>query len=82
MKKTLLCLLSVLLVAFQTSSQANVSLEGLNTDCGHWMSARQKDSSVALENYSLGFLDGASTGQDREFWRADGRIISREAVYL
>lgn len=81
MKKTVLCLLSVLLVAFQVSTQADVSIEGGYTDCGYWMRARQQNRAIALENYVLGYLDGASVGYDREFWGADGRIISREAVY-
>jgi hypothetical protein len=37
---------------------------------------------VFFEAYVLGYLDGFSMGRHSEFWKADGRLISDEAVYL
>ncbi len=84
MKKTvLLCLVSwILLVAFQTPSRADVSVAGGDLDCGLWMRARQQNKANVFESYVLGFLDGISAGEDREFWRGNGQIISRDSVYL
>ncbi len=82
MKKTVFCLVSVLLVAFQSYAQAQVHIEGALTDCGDWIQARQQNRSVVLESYIIGYLGGFSSGSHREFWSADGRNISREAVYL
>lgn len=82
MKKTVLYLLSFLLVVFQSACQAEVSVQGGYTDCGLWMRARQQNGAGQLESYAMGFLDGFSSGKDREFWAADGRVISRDAVYL
>lgn len=83
MKKTVLCLLSILLIAFQISARgADVFVEGVTVDCGYWTQARQARRAVSLEHYVLGFLDGFSAGREREFWRANGRLISREAAYL
>ena len=51
-------------------------------DCGLWLTARQQHGSEILEQYVVGMLDGLSSGADREFWQADGRAISWDAVYF
>jgi hypothetical protein len=56
-------------------------IEGGTTDCGDWLAARSENRSVAFEHYVIGELNGLSMGTDIEFWRADGRQLSRDAVY-
>ena|SRR6516162_6596792 len=58
-----------------------VHIEGI-VDCGDWLASRQQKTSIALEHYVLGMLNGLAIGADREFWQADGRAISRDAVYF
>jgi hypothetical protein len=35
-----------------------------------------------LEPFLLGFLNGFSLGEDKEIWKADGRMLSRDSVYF
>lgn len=64
-----------------TSPVQAQSFEGMS-DCGDWLQARQNKTSVALEHFALGTLNGIAIGRYTEFWRADGREISRAAVYF
>jgi hypothetical protein len=63
------------------AGQKGIYVEG-QLDCGQWIDARTKGSSMAYENYVIGVLNGLALGHMIEFWRADGRSVSRESVYL
>ena len=52
------------------------------TDCGEWLTSRQRNTSVSLEHYVIGMLNGLTIGTDREFWNADGQTISWYAIYF
>jgi hypothetical protein len=56
-------------------------MEGMS-DCGDWLSSRQEKSAIALQTFAVGMLDGMAVASDKEFWHADGRGISRDAVYF
>jgi len=58
-----------------------VYMEGMS-DCGDWLSSRQEKTSIALQDFAIGMLNGMAVGSDTEFWHADGRGISRDAVYF
>jgi hypothetical protein len=58
-----------------------VHIQG-NIDCGKWLASREQKTSIAFEHYVLGMLNGLTIGADREFWNADGRAISWDAVYF
>lgn len=58
-----------------------VYVEGMS-DCGDWLSSRQNQTSIALQNFVIGMLNGLAMGVDREYWKADGRMISRDAAYF
>jgi hypothetical protein len=51
-------------------------------DCGQWVEVRTKGRSQAFEYYVIGVLNGLTLGHGVEFWQADGRAVSRGAVYL
>lgn len=51
-------------------------------DCGYWLSSRQNKTSIGLEDFAIGMLDGLAKGADKEYWKADGRMISRDAAYF
>src|SRR5262245_26977825 len=57
-----------------------VYIEG-TVDCGDWIKARGEQRASYLEHYLIGLLNGLSLGHEVEFWRADGRMLSRDAVY-
>ena len=57
-----------------------VYIEG-TLDCGMWTKARGEQVATALEQYVLGLLNGLSLGHGIDFWRADGWVLSRDAVY-
>jgi hypothetical protein len=72
-----------------------VLLEGGEIDCGLWAKARKEPppSAVILEGNVIGFLNGLSIGESREFWGyglpqsplPGGRgesSITRDSVYL
>jgi hypothetical protein len=63
------------------AQQAGVWVRG-GIDCGQWAASRSNKSGSFFEAYVLGYLDGFSMGRHSEFWKADGRLISDEAVYL
>jgi hypothetical protein len=58
-----------------------VQIEGLS-DCGDWLASRQQRTAIALQNFAIGMLNGLALGEGKEFWRADGRPLSRDAVYF
>jgi hypothetical protein len=74
-------LLSVEASAAQLFGTKPVYIEG-QSDCGDWLSSRQNRSAIALEDFVLGMLNGLAMGADAEYWRADGRGISRDAAYF
>src|SRR5438874_1411308 len=74
-------LLSAEASAAQLFGTKPVYIEGLS-DCGDWLSSRQNRSASALEHFVLGMLNGMAMGTDAEYWRADGRAISRDAAYF
>jgi hypothetical protein len=85
--RTLLLTLTLTFLLFPTSLTAEtfgnkpVNVEG-GSDCGDWLASRQRKTSIALEHYVLGMLNGLALGTDREFWHADGRAISWDAAYF
>lgn len=62
------------------ATAAGIFVEG-SSDCGNWLDARKTERSAVLEGYTLGYLNGLAIGHVIEFWHADGRGVSREAVY-
>lgn len=59
-----------------------IHVEGGSLDCGQWVTGRAERQSVVLEGFVIGLLNGLALGHAIEFWRADRRPVSREAVYL
>ena len=59
-------LCSVSATTAATLGNRPVHVEGI-IDCGDWLTARDRKTSVALEHYVLGILNGLSIGTDTEF---------------
>lgn len=74
--------LLLMLILATGSAHSQVSIEGSVSDCGQWVAARKTDRAMAFEHYALGILAGMSMATNKEFWRAKGTNVSREAVYL
>src|SRR5262249_51527985 len=80
--KTAKVILVFLMLFASKNTLSQVWIEGGAIDCGQWVSVRKANRSVAFENYVLGMLNGLASGENKEFWRAKGQPVSREAVYL
>ena len=62
------------------SARAVVVIEGV-VDCRDWTEGRADHTSVNLEHYVLGVLNGLALGRGREFWRAGGNKLSPQQAY-
>ena len=62
---------------------AQVYIEG-SVDCGSWVEGRTRETSVVIEAYLIGLINGLTLGHQVEFWRAgpSATSLSRESVYL
>ena len=80
LKLTALTLLGLLSVAAPSRGQG-IYVEG-QLNCGQWIDSRTKSSSVSIERYVIGVLNGLALGHGIELWRADGQAVSREAVFV
>lgn len=69
------------IAAAQLFGTKPVYIEG-RSDCGDWLSSRQNRNAILLEHFVVGMLNGLAMGIDAEYWRADGRAISRDAAYF
>lgn len=73
--------LVVFLCLSPVSHAQGITVTG-SVDCGQWHEARRADRAGYLEHYLLGLLNGMSMGSSKDFWKAKGVSVSREAVYL
>lgn len=62
------------------NARAVVVIEGV-VDCREWTEGRAEHTSVNLEHYVLGLLNGIALGRGREFWRAGGGKFTPQEAY-
>jgi hypothetical protein len=72
----------VLAVGWAQPASAQVIVMSESLDCGLWIKARSQKSSVVLEGYVQGLLNGLAFGAKIDFWKAGGILVSPEQVYL
>ena len=68
-------------LAAETLGDKAVHVRGV-TDCGEWIASRHGNTSVSLEHYVIGMINGLTIGADKEFWNHGAQTISWDAVYL
>ena len=54
----------------------------MSIDCATWLDSRKNpESSVALEHFSVGFLNGYAFGSHNNVWTTPNKISSRQLFY-
>lgn len=51
-------------------------------DCGEWVKARKLKRSSPHEARLIGMLDGMAVGRMIDIWKAQGKSMSKEQVYV
>ena len=71
----------VLILAAGISAGQRIWVE-TSEDCGEWMKARKLKRSSPHEARLIGMLDGMAVGRMVDIWKAQGKTMSKEQVYV
>jgi len=77
MKKLLLILLLVL----ANTAYAQIMTSG-KVDCGQWVKGRKTNSSISIEHWLVGTINGLALGAGIEIWQTSKGSVNREQLYL
>ncbi len=58
----------------------NIPVQG-SVDCGMWLDARDKKIALALENFSVGLVNGLALGTGVDIWGGKGYIVSQSQLH-
>ncbi len=74
-------LAGVLLASSGAATAANLLLRG-SIECSAWSRAREAKSSVVMERYLEGVLNGMALGSGLDFWNWGSAPLGREQVHV
>jgi hypothetical protein len=77
MKK--LFFVSMMMLSSLVNAQ-HIPVQG-SVDCGMWLDARDKKVALALENFSVGLVNGLALGTGVDIWGGKGYIVNQSQLH-